>query len=218
MSEHQLFFPFSNGPSYALADFFTSSSNQHAFDYIKQWPNWPNLGMAILGPTGSGKTHLAHIWQSLSGARFFDLNKDSDSLKSFQIVQTEPLIFDEQFPGDVDFFHLLNMLRDKKISFLILNKTPFSQKQIHLKDLLSRLINIPSFTLQEPDDDLLKAMILKQCADAQIVISEPILKYITTHVNRSYEGVALFCKKLIHAIQVQRHNLTLPLVKTVLDH
>lgn len=217
MSEQQLFFPFSNTPSYTLADFFVSSSNHEAFECIRKWPNWPSLGMVILGPTGSGKTHLAHIWQQSSGARFFDQTIWSSTLENFQVDQNTPLIFDEQFPEDTDFFHLLNMLKDSELPFLILKKKPFNQDQIHLKDLRSRLLNIPSVTLHAPNDDLIKAMILKQCADAQIMISDPILNYITTHMDRSYESIARLCKKLIHEIQGQRHNLTLPLVKSVME-
>lgn len=218
MSEdNQLFFPFVADPSFSLADYYVSSSNRDAFECLQRWPSWPALGLVIVGPEASGKTHLAHIWQQQSGARFFRPSTDEACINNFYIEGKKPFIFDETFPDEPNFFHLLNMMKDQEVSFLILKKTPISMDAFTLKDLRSRLLNLPCLTLKTPDDDLLKAIILKQLADAQIKIADSLITYIITHIGRTYTDARQFCKKLIYYVQGQRHNVTLNLVKKVLE-
>ena len=50
-------------------DFLPGPSNEAALAMIERWPDWPARALAIAGPQGSGKSHLASIWASLSGAR-----------------------------------------------------------------------------------------------------------------------------------------------------
>ncbi len=55
-------------PEYAEEDFCISGCNMEAFRIIKRWPNWPGHSIIIYGPAGSGKTHLAKIWQQKTKA------------------------------------------------------------------------------------------------------------------------------------------------------
>ena len=49
-------------------DFFVSPNNAGAVAMIESWQNWPSRKLLLIGPEGAGKTHLAHVWASLSGA------------------------------------------------------------------------------------------------------------------------------------------------------
>ena len=40
-----------------------------ALALIESWPDWPNRIMLLVGPEGSGKSHLAAIWAEQAGAR-----------------------------------------------------------------------------------------------------------------------------------------------------
>ena len=48
-------------------DFIVSDCNVLALASIDQWPNWRGnyRALNIVGPSGSGKSHLAAIWQSM---------------------------------------------------------------------------------------------------------------------------------------------------------
>ena len=48
-------------------DFIVSECNVLALASIDQWPNWRGnyRALNIVGPSGSGKSHLAAIWQSM---------------------------------------------------------------------------------------------------------------------------------------------------------
>ena len=43
--------------------------NAAALALIDSWPDWPARAIALVGPEGSGKTHLATIWAAAAGAR-----------------------------------------------------------------------------------------------------------------------------------------------------
>src|SRR6185312_17331094 len=64
----QLVFELPHRAAMGLEDFLVSESNAAAVALVDRWPDWP-VGAAILvGPKGSGKTHLANVWQLRTAA------------------------------------------------------------------------------------------------------------------------------------------------------
>jgi chromosomal replication initiation ATPase DnaA len=61
--------------------------------------------------------------------------------------------------------------------------------EVELRDLRSRLRAIPTVQLQPPDDHLFRALIVKFCADRQLVVDEAVVSYLTTRLERSYAAV-----------------------------
>ena len=49
-------------------DFLVSPSNADAVAWIDRWPDWPGPALVIVGPPGSGKTHLGQVWRQQAGA------------------------------------------------------------------------------------------------------------------------------------------------------
>ena len=43
--------------------------NQAALAMVERWPDWPDRALALIGPEGAGKSHLAAIWAEIAGAR-----------------------------------------------------------------------------------------------------------------------------------------------------
>ena len=50
-------------------DFMVSPSNATALRLVETWPDWPEGRLALIGPAGAGKSHLAAIWAEEAGAR-----------------------------------------------------------------------------------------------------------------------------------------------------
>src|SRR5690606_18961799 len=49
-------------------DFLVADSNAEAVAWVDRWPDWPGPALTLVGPPGSGKTHLAQVWRARSGA------------------------------------------------------------------------------------------------------------------------------------------------------
>ncbi|MBL4808007.1 MAG: chromosomal replication initiator DnaA, partial [Rhodobacteraceae bacterium] len=59
-------------------DFFIAPCNALAVQQLDNWPNWQNGKLALVGPMGAGKTHLAHVWAAQTGAKIIDAAELAD--------------------------------------------------------------------------------------------------------------------------------------------
>ena len=48
-------------------DFMVASSNDAAVAQIDNWPNWSGPTLLLVGPEGSGKSHLAQVFRMRAG-------------------------------------------------------------------------------------------------------------------------------------------------------
>ena len=69
---------------------------------------------------------------------------------------------------------------------LLTSRVPPATMEIELRDLRSRLRAVPVVTLTPPDDALLRALIVKFCADRQMSIDESVVNYLATRIERSF--------------------------------
>jgi chromosomal replication initiation ATPase DnaA len=83
-------------------------------------------------------------------------------------------------------FHLLNLAREEEAYVLLTARTPPLAFEVELRDLRSRLRALPVVTLEEPDDLLFRALIVKYCADRQMAVDEAVVGYLASRIERSY--------------------------------
>ncbi len=183
----QLVLALPHAESFAREDFLAGPSNATALALIERWPDWPAPVMALTGPEGSGKSHLAAIWAAMSGARVVAarLLGETDLPAAFA---TGALVVEDLEPGQVDeraLFHLLNLAREEGANVLITARLAPAGIKVDIRDLASRLRSIPVVTLDAPDDDLLRAVIVKLAADRQIAADRPLVNYLATRIERS---------------------------------
>jgi chromosomal replication initiation ATPase DnaA len=147
--------------------------------------------MLLVGPQGSGKSHLAAIWAELSGARCSAAHVLNTSSVPAALA-TGALVVEDLRAGGFDepaLFHLLNLAREDRAYVLITAREAPSTLEVELRDLRSRLRALPVISLLQPDDRLLRALIVKFCADRQLLIDETVVSYLVTRVDRSYVAV-----------------------------
>ncbi|HTV28098.1 MAG TPA: DnaA/Hda family protein [Xanthobacteraceae bacterium] len=182
----QLALALDHAESYAREDFLSGPCNAAALALIDGWPDWPANTVALVGPEGSGKSHLAATWTVAAGARVISGRAltPSDLLPS---LATGALVVEEAAAADErSLFHLINLAREQEAFLLFTARTPPSTWPILLPDLMSRLRAIPVVTLQAPDDALLRAVIVKIAADRQLDLDESTVTYLSTHIERSF--------------------------------
>ena len=63
----QLALALDHAESFAREDFLAGPSNEAALGLIERWPDWPDRALALVGPEGAGKSHLAAIWAENRG-------------------------------------------------------------------------------------------------------------------------------------------------------
>jgi chromosomal replication initiation ATPase DnaA len=187
----QLAFALPHAESLTRDNFLEGPANAAGLALVDGWPNWPNRIMLLVGPEGSGKSHLAAIWAEQSGARSIS----AQALTAAAVpgaLATGALVVEDLKSPDLDersLFHLMNLAREEGAFVLITARTPPTALQIELHDLRSRLRAVPAVLLLPPDDQLFRALIVKFCADRQLIVDEAVVSYLASRIERSYAAV-----------------------------
>ena len=150
-------------------------------------PDWPDTILLLVGPRGSGKSHLASIWATNAHAWTIDATQITQD-KVPHLVSNGALAIEDMDRGERDeaaLFHLLNLAREKRAFLLITSETPPDRWSLRTPDLLSRLRLAPSVALEAPDDALLKAVLVKLFVDRQLVVDTSVVDYIALRIERS---------------------------------
>jgi len=187
----QLAFALPHAESFTRDDFLEGPANAAGLALIDSWPDWPNRIMLLVGPEGSGKSHLAAIWAEQAGARAISAHALTATAVPGALA-TGALVLEDLRSSDVDeraLFHLLNLAREDGAFVLITARTAPAAFAIELRDLRSRLRALPTVSLLPPDDQLFRALIVKFCADRQLAIDETVVGYLTNRIERSYAAV-----------------------------
>ena len=111
-------------PRYGSSDFLASPSNAAALAAIARWPHWPDPVLIVVGPAGSGKTHLSHLWAGRAGARRLDGADLANLLPEVAAGHAVIDGADDLALPEAQFFHLLNLIRERRSSLLITARKP----------------------------------------------------------------------------------------------
>ena len=197
-------------PALGTADFVVADANRDAVAWIDRWPDWPAHALAIHGPKGCGKTHLAHVWQAKSGAVALAA-PPADGAPPLRVVLDEPRDWPE-----TAFLHLYNALREAGGHLLIASEIPPARWEVALPDLASRLASIPAVALAAPDDELLISVMAKQFSDRGLEVNDDVLRYVASRIERSFAAAAEMVEKIDRAALAEQRRVTLALARTCL--
>ena len=205
----QLIFDLPTPDNYNSQDYFVSSSNEDAANLIKLFPKWHNNGMVIRGPEKSGKTHIAHIWKSAANAKLYDFKTNLDINK---ISLTDNCIFDNFHllpeENEETFFQIYNdIIYNKKYILILIGSDDFS---IKLKDLKSRIKALNSAQLNDPDDKLIHAIVLKFFHDNQIIVAPDVINFILNRISRNFNEIQIFLNKLNDLSIEHKSKISIP--------
>ncbi|MEM1131151.1 MAG: DnaA/Hda family protein [Pseudomonadota bacterium] len=190
MSNRQLLLDLPPREGMGREDFLPAPSNQPGLQALEAWRHWPGALMLIIGPAGSGRTHLAQIWTSETGgvvlpatALDADTLPRTDALPSLAIDDAETVAGTPE--AEEALFHLINRARNGGTALMITARDHPGTWGIALPDLASRLQAAPTTALQAPGEDLIAMVLVKLCDDRQLAVTEPALHYLATRLDRS---------------------------------
>ena len=208
----QSYFNYNLKPGLAIDDFFVSTSNKKAYNFILN-KKIDNKKILLIGPNKSGKTHLGKIWQKNNNAISYENN--------FEIILNyKKNIFIDDFLKNINeeqIFHLINHCSINKLTILLTSNKEVFEHNFLLKDLVSRLKTFNLLRINLPDDDLIINLIIKLLHDKQIIIkNKEIFHYILKRIERSYEEIFLLIENIDKLSLVKKRELTIPLIKKLL--
>jgi chromosomal replication initiation ATPase DnaA len=209
--------------SYAAADYLVSASNAAAFAWVERWPDWPAPGLALSGPPGCGKTHLAHVWRERSQATIIEAATLA-ALDPMQLAVSAPAFaIDGLAAGRLDaaaeraLLHLYNMTNERRGHVLLCAEVPPARWAIALPDLRSRLVALPAVAIAPPDDGLLEALLAKLFADRQLAVDRGTVMFIVTRMERSFEAARRLVDAIDRAALANQRRPSLGLVREVVE-
>ena len=185
-------------------DLIESGANEMAISMIDSWPDWPGRVSVLAGPVGAGKTHIASVWAEKAAAakcQSEDLSGNLDEFVKLASGGGNFLIEDagRGFIHETAMFHFLNAIKQGGGYCLITSRSWPIEWNVKLADLASRLKAVQVFELSEPDDDLLRQVMVKLFADRQLSVDEKIIDYCVLRMERSLESAG----RLVEAIDTE---------------
>src|SRR5262245_35018092 len=135
-------------PTYAREDLVVADGNREALAWLDRWPDWPAPALALSGPPGSGKTHLARIWAARSKAALVEGSelegKTVPDLAALSAAAAAIAIEHAERAPERALFHLYNLMRERRGHLLLVCEAPPAHWRITLPDLASRLRAAPA--------------------------------------------------------------------------
>ena len=217
-SLNQLLLNFNYEQNFRDDDFYVGKSNFYPFQLINKWPKWEKNFLNISGEKFSGKTHLINIFLKKFNWIRIESNLLNDenlrAIKSYQNVVLEDLNLDV---NEKLIYTLFNII-DQEDKFLIITSSkPVAEINFKLKDLKSRTKNCLLAKIENPDDELMFALILKNLSDRQITLDKKLIDFIIKRVERSYGKIFEFIYKIDKISLKKKKSIDFKIINEALE-
>ena len=217
-SLNQLLLDFDYEQNFRDDDFYVGKSNFYPFELINNWPNWEKNFLNISGEKFSGKTHLTNIFlKKFNGIKFESSLLDNENLKTIKPYQNVVL---ENLNLDVSeelIYTLFNIIDQDNKFLIITSSTPIAEIDFMLEDLKSRTKNCLLAKIENPDDELMFALILKNLADRQITLDKKLINFIIKRIERSYGKIFEFIYKIDKISLKKKKSIDFKIINEALE-
>lgn len=221
MSARQLALALPQRPALGRDDFLVAPCNAAAVAWLDRWPAWPAGLLAVHGPEGAGKSHLAEVWRQASGALPLAVGHlgaaDAEALPAGASVLLDDAEGGLGGGAEVALLHLVNHVREAGGTLLLTGRRPPARWPLALPDLASRLAAAPAVGIAAPDDTLLAALLAKQFHERQLRVAGDVIRYLVSRIERSFAAAQAIVRALDAAALADRRPITVPLARRVLE-
>ena len=194
---NQLLLDFDYKQNFRDDDFYVGKSNFYTFELINKWPKWEKNFLNICGEKYSGKTHLVNIFlKKFNGVSIKSSLLNDENLKKIKPFQNI-ILEDLNLNVNEKIIYTLFNIIDQDNKFLVITSIkPITEINFQLEDLRSRTKNCLLAKIENPDDELMFALILKNLSDRQIKLDKKLIDFIIKRIDRSYGKIFEFIYKI----------------------
>ena len=167
--------------------------------------------LALVGPAGAGKTHLATAWARARGAARVVAG-------AAWPAQGAALVDDAEGFGDEEaLFHLINAAQAPGRALLLTARTPPAAWPARLPDLRSRLNALPVAELAEPDEAALATLLVRFFRARGVAPSPELIAFLLRRIERSAAAAREVVRRLDDAAHARGRPVGRGLAREVLD-
>ena len=203
-------------------DFSVSPANAEAVRAIDSWPDWTSAAvpgvLAVVGLSGSGKTHLGQIWAHRAQATVWCATDPTTQI-DLATLPEGPLFVDDAEGAleDEVLFHLITRAGAKGGDLLLTATRLPAAWEVRLPDLKSRLNAMAVVELPLPDDVILISALRSLFRERNIKASDDLLAYLVRRIGRSIPEARQIVEKLDAASLPDQKPVTRSLARQILD-
>ena len=215
---NQLLLEFDYKQNFSDDDFYVSKSNFYPFELVNKWPKWEKNFLNISGEKFSGKTHLIKIFlKKFNGIRIESNLLNDENLRTIKPYQNIVL---ENLNLDVNeklIYSLFNIIDQDNKFLIITSLEPITVIDFRLEDLKSRTKNCLLAKIENPDDELMFALILKNLSDRQITLDKKLIDFIIKRIDRSYGKIFEFIYKIDKISLKKKKSIDFKIINEALE-
>lgn len=192
----QLRFPLLREAAEDRDAFVVGDSNREAVRALDAWPDGSaGRVVALAGPPGSGKSHLAAAWAARVCA--VGLTGFEASLADLSTLEGRPVVLDDaERADDATLFHLMNLAQAPGGALLIASREPPPLWHTPLPDLRSRLDATRVLRLDAPDDTVLEGVLRRLFEARSIRPGDDLIAYLVRRIERYVPAARLVVERL----------------------
>jgi chromosomal replication initiation ATPase DnaA len=219
MSEQPRLFEFRMGER-SPETLVVTEANRDAARLITDWRAWPGGALALVGPRGAGKTHLALAWVVEVGARQISpVASPDDAAAIFRDAGGRVFLDDADLQADeAMLWRVLDMARaDAGAAVLLAGAAAPSMWPASIPDLRSRLASLAVARLQEPDEALMEVVLRRICREQFIHLSDDAARYLARRLPRTFAAARQLVAALDASLVKAAKPVTLPAARKALE-
>ena len=217
-SLNQLLLDFDYEQNFRDDDFYVGKSNFYPFKLINKWPKWEKNFLNIIGEKFSGKTHLTNIFlKKFNGIRVESKLLNDENLRA---IKPHKNIILEDLNLDVNeklIYTLFNIIDQDNKFLIITSSKAITEIDFKLNDLKSRTKNCLLAKIENPDDELMFAIILKNLSDRQITLDKKLIDFIIKRIDRSYGKIFEFIYKIDKISLKKKKSIDFKIINEALE-
>ena len=207
----QIYFDFKTDTNLDIDSFFVNKTNSDAFLLITNKKFQGNI--ILIGPSKSGKSHLANIWLKNNNAIIYKENFD------LIINQSKNVLIEDLFINidEEKIFHLVNHCTSNNLKLLLTTNMDIFEYNFKFPDLFSRLRIFNYAYIKNPDDEILINVLTKLLTEKQFIIkNNDIFEFLLKRINRTYEDVYKIVDKMNSMSLEKKRQLTIPTIRELI--